>query len=513
MGYKGQHVAKRENYRDERENRPPSFACHLPGILITAALFILMLTFDAMLITSKLLPNKYLLIAIGALFVLVIVLMLLVWNCRNKGRFWVGFILSLLVGGMLFYGINAAKNVTGFFNRVTSTKTEVAQMAVYVRMDDPAQELMEMTDYTFGVLKTLDRESTDETLSKLEENLKADIETVEYDEYDTSFTGLVDGLLNEEVDAIIMNAVYLDTLRSTPGYEDIDSRIRLVDTYHVERVIKTTEKSSKAEAKKTSDVYTVYISGSDSRIGLNDTSRSDVNIIATINPETKQIVLISTPRDYYVPLSNSGGSYDKLTHAGLYGVDVSIETLEMLYEIDIDYYFRVNFSGFEEIVDSLGGVTVVSDYSFTTYDGSYYFEAGENYVDGAEALAFVRERSAFAEGDIQRGRNQLAMIKAIAKKAMSPEILWNYTSLLSALEGSFETSVPYELIAKLVSDQLDSGTEWNIVSYTVYGYGNSRSCWSVGVASVLDPDYDTVETAKELMRQVRDGEVVSNPAS
>lgn len=509
MGYKGQHVAKRENYRDVRENRPPSFVCHLPGILITAALFILMLTFDAMLITSKLLPNKYLLIAIGALFVLVIILMLLVWNCRNKGRFWVGFILSLLVGGMLFYGINAAKNVTGFFNRVTSTKTEVAQMAVYVRMDDPAQELMEMTDYAYGILATADQESTDEAVSKLEENLETDIETVEYD---TSFTGLVDGLLNEDVDAIIMNAAYLDTLRNQPGYEDIDSRIRLVDTYHVERVIKTTEKSNKSEVKKSDGIYTVYLSGMDNRGGE---GRSDVNIIATVNSETKQIVLISTPRDYYVPLSISGESYDKLTHAGLYGVDVSVETLEMLYEIDIDYYFRVNFSGFEEIVDSLGGVTVYSDYSFTTSDGQYYFEQGENYVEGAKALRFVRERSAFAEGDIQRGRNQMAMIKAIAKKAMSPEILWNYTSLLNALEGSFDTSVPYDLIAKLVSDQLDSGSEWNIVSYTAYGYGNTRSCWSLGgaAASVLDPDYDTVETAKELMRQVRDGEIVSNPAS
>lgn len=511
MGYKGQHVAKRENYRDVRENRPPSFVCHLPGILITAVLFILMLTFDAMLITSKLLPNKYLLIAIGALFVLVIILMLLVWNCRNKGRFWVGFILSLLVGGMLFYGINAAKNVTGFFNRVTSTKTEVAQMAVYVRMDDPAQELMEMTDYAYGILATADQESTDEAVSKLEENLETDIETVEYD---TSFTGLVDGLLNEDVDAIIMNAAYLDTLRNQPGYEDIDSRIRLVDTYHVERVIKTREKSNKAEVKKTNDIYTVYISGSDSRSGLGEQSRSDVNIIATVNPGTKQIVLISTPRDYYVPLSNSGGSYDKLTHAGLYGVNVSMETLELLYDIDIDYYFRVDFGGFKEIVDSLDGVTVYSDLSFTSYEG-YYFEQGDNYVYGDEALAFVRERKAFAEGDIQRGRNQMAMIKAIAKKAMSPEILWNYTSLLNALEGSFDTSVPYDLIAKLVSDQLDSGSEWNIVSYTAYGYGNTRSCWSLGgaAASVLDPDYDTVETAKELMRQVRDGEVVSNPAS
>ena len=259
-------------------------------------------------------------------------------------------------------------------------------------------------------------------------------------------------------------------------------------------------------------IFTVYISGIDNRGALIARSRSDVNILASINTATKQVALISTPRDFYVPLSISGGARDKLTHAGIYGVEVCMDTMEMLYNVNVDYYFRVNFGGFEEIIDALGGVTVYSENSFSTTN--YSFSAGDNYMDGPMALEFVRERHAFASGDRQRGKNQMAVIRAVINKALSPDILMNYSSMLSAVEGSFETSVPYDTISAIVRDQLDKGGEWNIVSYSVDGYGDSQIPYSMSqYAYVMVPYEDTVETAKNLIYQVYTGQTVSEPAA
>ncbi len=240
-----------------------------------------------------------------------------------------------------------------------------------------------------------------------------------------------------------------------------------------------------------------------------ESSRSDVNILATINTETKQVLLLSTPRDYYVPLSISNGAEDKLTHAGIYGVDVCMDTLEMLYGVNVDYFFRVNFSGFEDIINSLGGVNVYSEQSFSTENYSY--TEGYNYMDGAKALEFVRERYAFADGDFQRGRNQLALIQGVMDKMLSADMLMNYNSVLDAVAGSFETSIPYDVLSGIVRDQLSSGGSWNIVSYSVSGYGDMQTTYSAGYASVVIPDESTVETAKELINQVYAGETISKP--
>lgn len=258
----------------------------------------------------------------------------------------------------------------------------------------------------------------------------------------------------------------------------------------------------------------MYLSGIDSRSGLISKSRSDVNILAVINPDTRQVLLVSTPRDFYVPLPISNGVPDKLTHAGIYGVDVSIGTLEMLYGIDIDYYFRVNFSGFERIVDALDGVTVYSDVAFTSSkysspDKTYYFTEGRNDLDGAAALVFARERYAFSDGDRRRGEHQMAVIKAVMEKAMSPTLLTNYTAIMESVSGSFETSMPYEKIAELVRNQLDNGGSWNIVSASVNGTNDYRVPYSLSTeAYVMIPDQATVDAAKLKIQQVYDGEFV-----
>ena len=261
---------------------------------------------------------------------------------------------------------------------------------------------------------------------------------------------------------------------------------------------------SNAEANKiTKEPFVLYLSGVDTRGDLTEKARSDVNIIAAVNPVTKQVVLINTPRDYYVDLAGTN-SKDKLTHAGIYGIDVCMDTMAMLYGVDVDYYFRVNFTGFEDIIDAIGGVTVNSDYAFTA--GGYSYVQGENQMDGAKALSFVRERHSFAEGDRQRGKNQLALIRAVIQKAMSPEWLVNYNSVMDSLSDSFETSVPYDLISKTIRNQLSTGGSWSVSTYSVDGSGDSQVPYSMSQkAYVMVPDQSTVDTAKQMIQDLYDG--------
>ena len=205
-----------------------------------------------------------------------------------------------------------------------------------------------------------------------------------------------------------------------------------------------------------------------------------------------------------MPLSISKGVPDKLTHAGIYGIDVSRDTLEMLYDTEIDYYFRVNFDGFEDIINALGGIKVNSEVAFS--DEGCKFVKGDNYLNGKEALVFARNRYDIKGGDRQRGKNQMAVVKAVIEKAASPAILFNYKSTLDSMAGSFETDMPYERIAKLIRNQINDGTKWNVTTYSVNGTGASRKPYSLsGKAYVMLPDEETVDHAKELIEQVKNG--------
>ena len=222
-----------------------------------------------------------------------------------------------------------------------------------------------------------------------------------------------------------------------------------------------------------SEPFVVYLSGVDTRGELTENARSDVNILAVVNPVTKRVALINTPRDYYVDLAGTD-SKDKLTHAGLYGVETSMATLGGLYGVDVEYYIRINFAGFMEIVDAMGGIDVYSDYTFTSVGSpGYYnptdFVEGWNHLDGAAALAFARERHAFATGDIQRGINQMKVIQAMLDKLRSPALLTSYTRLMAAVSDCFVTSLSSEQIAALVRMQLTDFAEWSIESYSVTG--------------------------------------------
>lgn len=267
----------------------------------------------------------------------------------------------------------------------------------------------------------------------------------------------------------------------------------------------------KMTADELNSPYIVCISGSDSRGGsLEDVGRSDVNILAVVNPETHQVLLLNTPRDYYVPNPALKDGMDKLTHCGIYGIENSIKALENLYDISIDYHCIINFNGFVTLVDAVGGVDIYVESPFYTEIGNNYISQGDNHMDGWTALTFVRERHHLPQGDISRGENQMKMIKALAKKVASPAILKSYSELMNSLEGMFETDVPQVLIKNTVKNQLGENTDWNIVSYTVSGDLGMETCASSGeVLSIVYQDEEMIKEAQDKIAAVFDGNVIS----
>ena len=311
----------------------------------------------------------------------------------------------------------------------------------------------------------------------------------------------------------------VSTLKQTDGYKDFTSRTREIYTYDVTHESDTIAPNANISRQP----FVVYCSGTDERISdtlLN--TRSDANILAVVNPSTHKILLVNIPRDYYLPLPFNG-EMDKLTHFSVYsdkGMDEPIEALNTLLGVKADYYARVNFSGLMDIVDALGGIDVTSPVDFTTVamempnengDGGYHDEAftfteGVNHLNGREALAFSRERSAFAQGDVQRGRNQMAVLQAIIDKPPSPAILSGYQDVLKAVSGSVLTNMPQQDILKLVKLQLEDKVDWDISTYTLSGTTDMQDCFTTGFPlSVLVPDESSVAAARRMIRELING--------
>ena len=482
----------------------------IPGAVITIIVIMLSVVFMGLLAMTKMIPTIYMLIIGIVLAVIAAIIWLLVWHTRYTGRFIGGTVLAVIMIAILAFGGFYINKTRSAISNISGETTEVTQMAVYVKSDDAADSVEATAGYTYGILSSLDRENTDGAVAHLNSEFGTEVQTKEY----AGLTELADGILNGEVNAMLLNSGYLSVYEDMDGYTDFSTKIKEVGTVDVESTIQSAEESTPIEPITTANggkVYTIYLSGIDTRGEMTAKSRSDVNIIATVNTDTHEILLVSTPRDYFVPLSISGGAPDKLTHAGIYGIDVCMDTLGMLYDIDINYYFRINFGGFVKVIDALGGITVNSDYDFDSKNIlGYHFNKGENYVNGEQALIFARERYAFQEGDRQRGKNQMEVIRGVVKKALSPEILTSYSSILSSLDGCFGTNITYEEIAQILQQQLTNGGDWTIISYSVNGTGATEKPYSMSQkAYVMVPDYNTVDKAKSLMEKVRNGEVVT----
>lgn len=494
----------------------------LPGIIISIIFFVAVVAFMVLLLYTNLVPVKYIGIVFLALLIVLLLIRILTLKIRKTVPFVVGSILAVVVvivmGGASVYIYKTIASL----DKITGVNKEITEVNVYVLQNDPAEKLADASSYSFGILSELDRENTDAALNQIYTKIGSELDTKEY----ASLTELADGLTKGDCQAILLNGAYLDVLDQMDNYTSFSSQVRQIASEQIEKLVERKSPSATVSPEEntasssdttqqdeavTDEVYTVFISGIDTRGGMTASSLSDVNILLTINTRTKQVLMVSTPRDYYVPLSISNGVPDKLTHAGIYGVNVCMDTLEMLYGIDINYYFRLNFGGFIKIIDELGGITINSDYDFDSQNvAGYHFNKGENTVNGEQALAFCRERYSFSEGDRQRGRNQMAVIQGVVDKITSPELLKNYLSVIDSLDGCFETNIPYDVISGLVRQQLDEGGSWQVLSYSVDGTGDTQKPYSMSQkAYVMVPDQSTVDKAKTLMQKVREGVMLS----
>lgn len=496
-------MAEKENNIKENSRLLGIIGWAVLGIeLVMSALLIVLV------IRTELLPALYTVIACVGLAALLVIMWLLIRKNSKRIRYFIGTVISLLLSIVLVIGSLAVSNVTSTLQTITDSTEETTRMGVYVRADDSAEDIEDAKFYTFGIMESIIREDSDNTIAQIEEELDLILDVAEFE----GISDLADALLDGDCDAMIISEDFVDILTEVEGYEDFDDEVKEIASYEwTESVTLREEEEEEDTGLEDEDgIFTMYISGIDTYGAVSTRSRSDVNIIAVVNTNTKQVLLVSTPRDYYVELSISNGVKDKLTHAGIYGVSVSVDTLEMLYDMEIDYYFRINFTGFEELIDALGGITVYSEYSFTV-EPDFVYVQGYNELSGIEALAFARERYSFSSGDRQRGKNQMAVIEGVINKLQTTAILKNFSSILDGLEGSFETNMPYSELAALVKQQLNEGGDWDVVSYSVDGTGTYSTTYSINQSLyVMVPDESTVAEAKELINSVLANEVVSS---
>ena len=378
---------------------------------------------------------------------------------------------------------NYANATTDFLGSMFTELQETDEYYVVVRSNSSYDSINDIEGekvYAFQIDKDVQSDLT----SKVD---------VTFDTQD-GLTDLGNNLLNQEIDVIFVSSSQYSMLSEEIETFKDNTKIIYTVTHAVESAATVGSANSNYTINK--GVFNVYISGIDTSGTISNVSRSDANIIATVNTNTHEILLTSIPRDYYVTL-HSKGAKDKLTHSGIYGINETVTTVEDLLDIDINYYVRVNFTTVIKLVDTLGGIQVYSDYDFTAQ--GYHFNKGYNTLNGAEALAFSRERHSFASGDNQRVKNQQAVIEAIIDKVISPELLTRYTSILNSLEGSFQTNIEQDEISNLVKDQLSNMSSWTVKSNALTGTGSYGPTYSMGSTKlyIMLPSDSSVAEAKQ----------------
>lgn len=498
-----QEDVKRIQPKGRRRRRPERSKRNILGNILLILQLIVSVAFVGILALSNIIPLKFM-VLIGV-FLIILLLIGVVSQIKRRKRGTIGkvyiAVVTLIIGLASYYlGIT-----TGALARITGGNTTVDTMVVAVRADDPAENLADAENYKFGVQYSISGDDMKETVAKINEDLGTKIDEVEYKNVNAQAKALHDG----DVDAIIYNEGYKGILEDEfDGYSD---KVKIIYTHHIK-----TELEDLSIDVDVTEPFSVYLSGIDVYGEITQNSRSDVNIIATVNPKTRQILLVTTPRDYYVEIPEvSHGQKDKLTHAGIYGVDASIRTLSELYDVEIPFYARVNFTSLIDIVNILGGVDVDSEYEFTTSKAAgkvVDVKKGMNHFNGEEALAFSRERKHLPDGDNQRGKNQQAVLTAMIKKMVSPSMLLKANSIINSVSGNVETNMSQKQLQALIKRQLSVGGKWNIKSVAADGTGDQQACFSSGSQElyVTIPNETSVEEIRTEIDRVLNGETLED---
>lgn len=463
-------------------------------IAIAAIYGLSFVAFFVSLILLGMLPAMYLaLFGVVGIGVSALLLKGLFSKKEGKRQLLCGIIIAILSLGLI-----AATSMIGgalsFFKNVAGGNVQTYDYYVVTRNDGTYKDVNDIEGEQVHVLEMSGQ--TYETAQKmLAEKVNVTFQS------DQKLETLTEGLIQKKSNVIFLSSSHYEmAVEESEKFTKKNTQILHTIRVEVQHEKKTVNKDL------TKDAFNVYISGIDTTGSITNASRSDVNMIMTVNPTDRKILLTSIPRDYHVVLS-SYGAYDKLTHSGIYGIDETIETVEDLMGIDIDHYVKVNFTTVTKLVDALGGITVDSDYAFTSRDGFSYVE-GENYLNGEQALSFARERKAFAAGDNQRVKNQQAVISGILNKATSSTaILTQYSSILGALSENMEISLSQKEMSSLIKMQLADMRGWDIDSTSLKGSGSSAQVYSMpGVyVYVMEPNQESIDKAKAKIDEIMSG--------
>ena len=435
-----------------------------------------------MLFKLNILPVKYFAIITILMFGVVVLILhsLISIKTKPKKKIIVNIISFIISLGLIF--ITSYINTTyNFINNLVSKEYEYKNYDVIVNNTSSYNDIYDLEDKKISSLEN------DEYYMELKEQINEDIEFLE-EKVDVAF--LTDGILNNKTDAIVLEDSYYTLLKDE--YENLNNT-KIIAKYKVKVEKKKNVDSVDIKTKP----FILYISGIDTYGSISTTSRSDVNMLAVISPKEGKILLVSIPRDYYVTL-NSIGYKDKLTHAGIYGIDMSMKTIEDLLDININYYVRLNFSTLTKSIDLLDGIDVYSDRTFTPWTNkNLTIYQGVNHMDGKMALAFARERKIYETGDRHRGENQQAIITAMIQKMTNLKYLLKYKEILNSLNNTFETNMSYDEITNLFKMQIDKQIKWDIESISLNGTGSYASTYSMGSRKlyVMQPDFSTVTSA------------------
>lgn len=478
------------------------------------------LTFTCSAIISNLIPIQYVVLLDS---ICVFVTVFSIYACIKLGNISriVSSSICLLLSIALCFGSYLLSEANNTLKNITSSDDYYDQVSIVVLSDSKIVDISELDNKKIGVQYQIQSDVMSAGINKIQNSQNIRFEIVEYDD----ISSLTSALLNQEIDAALYNSSYISLISEEIEGFDLNTKVlyecnltlgevdmihKLVDDEEtlpsvgqVESTSPTVNDETISENTDNDDVFAVYLSGIDVYGSISLKSRSDVNIIAIVNPNERKVLLVTTPRDYFVPIPGvSGDKNDKLTHAGIYGIQASMDTLSQLYDVDIDYYFRVNFTSFEKIIDSLGGVDVYSQYNFSA--SGYSFQKGYNHVNGKQALVFARERYSFAAGDNQRGKNQQELIKAIIKKACSPAILTAAGEILDSVRDNIDTNIPEGMIQDIIRKQLEDNREWQIETLAATGTGSYDEPYSMPgfKAYVMIPNEDSVNLITESIKQM-----------
>lgn len=502
MEQEAEKAAKKRRRRGRRKN----LGSKILGYLLAIVQFFLSVILAVNVMYFDLLPMTYILILAAVLLILLGITLLTQIAAKGKGLG--GKIFCIIMCVILAAGSFYLEKVNEAAEKIFGSNTSTSAIVVAVKADDKAEVISDAASYTFGIQYATYEEEMRTGLANIRNEIGNEIEVQEYSDLIDEATALING----EIKAMIYNSSQTSIIQEQ--IPEFSQETKIIYTHNIVLQI-----ANETVDVSMSEPFTVYLSGMDTYNEISSADRSDVNIIAVVNPKSHQILLVTTPRDFYVPIPGiSGGQRDKLTHAGIYGIDASMRTLEELYETEIQFFGRVNFTSLINIVDALGGLEVISDEEFDTGWESgteIHVNEGTNYFDGKSALAFCRERHALADGDNARGRHQQAVITAMIKKMMSPAMLRGATEIIQSVSDGVDTNFSMDQIQTLIKTQLRKNSEWNIYSVSVEGFGDKQYCYSSGNTPlyVTIPDENSVANIIDLINRVEAGEVLEGSTS